>query len=74
MFGAIEVMIQAVTYRCYRTVAKDGVETYIVAGLGTLVIDRATGTIRHRHAVIRGGELVLDRIGPLLHRAAPLPR
>jgi len=68
--NTIEILVDGTLYRCYaarRTNDDEGVERYIVAGVGSITIARDTGAIVTMVAVIPDGVNVLAELAPILH-------
>jgi hypothetical protein len=67
----VEVTIEGVMYRCYRTWCVDPewngpVDSFIVAGLGTVSVERHTGVVVSTAPVVRSAVPVLEKMAPFL--------
>jgi hypothetical protein len=69
--NTIEIVMEGTLYRCYRVqTSKDDVERYIVAGVGSITVERATGVIVDLTPVIHDGARVLTKLAPLIQRVS----
>ncbi len=71
MSKVVEVTVEDVMYRCYRTWCVDPewngpVDSFIVAGLGTVSVERHTGLVVSTAPVARGAVPVLEKMAPFL--------
>ena len=69
---AVEIVLEGALYRCYptRREASEEEEKYIVAGVGSLTLMRATGAIVTVAPVFANGHRKLEALAPLIHAAA----
>jgi len=67
MTKTVEVWIEGSVYRCYPTQTEDDVEKYIVAGVGSVTLKSANGTIVALAPVFLDGHRVLKALAPLIH-------
>ncbi len=67
--NTIEIVFERALYRCYRVqTSKDDVDRYIVAGVGSVSIARATGAVVDLAPVIQDGARLLTKLAPIIHR------
>ena len=71
MSKVVEVTIDGATYRCYRTWCVDPewngpVDSFIVAGYGTVSVERASGAVVSTAPVARGAVPLLEKMAPHL--------
>ncbi len=70
MGDALEIDIQGIVLRCYRTASRgeDLVDHYIVAGFGSISVARDSGEIVNISAITPSGAALLKQLAPLIHR------
>ena len=71
MSKVVEVTVEGVMYRCYRTWCVDPewngpVDSFIVAGLGTVSVERHTSVVVSTAPVVRSAVPVLEKMAPFL--------
>ncbi len=70
----LELSIDGVRYRCYRTAsASDGddqLETYVVPGIGSVTFALATGVVVSRSCVLPARARELDQLVPFIIEGA----
>jgi hypothetical protein len=76
MTGGVEILIDGSLYRCYRTrhSPDDVAESYVVAGVGSVTIERDTGAVVAVTPVMNGGARLLEKLAQLIHDRAPSSR
>ena len=71
----IDVLLAGNAYECFRlsTIEREGeatVDSYIVAGVGSIVIERSTGALVDVAPLLDGGARILEQLAPLIFTLA----
>jgi hypothetical protein len=70
MSEPLEIHVDGLVVRCYRTGAPGGedlLDTYVVAGVGSISIARDTGEIVKVAAITSNGAAFLKKLAPMIH-------
>ena len=75
MAKRIDVLLGGNAYECFllSTTERENAATvdgYIVAGVGSIVIDRSTGAVVSVAPLLDGGAVILEQLAPLIFEQA----